>query len=42
MFNNMDIYLAMSEGHERFLILNPDELYISTLTNFCAYAEFIE
>lgn len=42
MFNNMDIYLAMADGHERFLTLSPDELYISTLTNFCVYAEFIE
>lgn len=42
MFSDLDVFLEMTEGHEKFLVLHPDELYISLLTSFCAYAEFLE
>jgi len=42
MYDDIDVYLGMSDGHERMLALIPDDLYISTLTNFCHYAEFQE
>jgi hypothetical protein len=41
-FEDLDVYLEMTEGHERFLALHPEDIYISLLTSFCAYAEFEE
>lgn len=41
-FNNWDVALGLMDSEHKLLQLHPQEIYISTLTDFCSYEVFIE
>jgi hypothetical protein len=41
MHNDFDIHLSMEDNNERVLLYLPYSLYITTLEQFCTYAEFL-
>lgn len=40
-FNNWDVTLQMHDDKIRFIQLNPEEIYICLLTDFCEYEDFV-
>ena len=40
-FDNWDITLNMHDNYLKYIQLNPEEIYICLLTDFCEYEDFV-
>lgn len=40
-FTSEDVYFSMMDSSTKFLVIHPEELFISLLTDFCKYEEFV-